>query len=103
MKADVATNFLSLRKHARRETNLIGRKTDSKTVNDVRSQILTRKETLGVEARRVKISWAALRENSANLRAQAQGQTMKAIAVRKRLRQVQHDATNRDDDLGSEF
>ena len=41
--------------------------------------------------------------NSAGLSAQAQGKTMKAIAVGKRLRQVHHDATHRDDNLGSEF
>jgi len=37
------------------------------------------------------------------LRAQAESETMKAIAVGKRLRQVHYDATYRGDDLGTEF
>ena len=37
------------------------------------------------------------------LRSQAESETMKAIAIGKRLRQVHHDATHRDEDLGSEF
>ena len=76
---------------------------DSEVVSKVEVQVLTRKQTPGVGARQVKSSWAALQENSASLSTQAQGETMKVIAVRKRLRQVQHDATHRDDDLGSEF
>ena len=50
MKADLATNFLSLRKDTRREKNLVKGKTDSKAVSEVRSQILTPKETPRVEA-----------------------------------------------------
>jgi len=50
-----------------------------------------------------KNSLAALRENLASLRAQAQGQTMKAIAIGESLRQMQHHATYRGDHLNAEF
>ena len=65
---------------------LLKGKTDSKAVNEVRSLLLTRKETTCVEARQVKVPDQHWGENSAGLCAQAQGKTMKAIAVRQEMR-----------------
>jgi len=100
VNADLATNFLSLRKDTDEEKNLLERKRLIRRLfSEVRSQILTRKrEHLELEVWTSKIPGQRWRRNLASFaRPSSKGQTMKAYRVGESLRQMQHHATYRGD------